>query len=179
MIPLELVGRIRENYRIHRSQSRCAKELNVHRATVHRYAVLNVDRNRPRPHVLAPAIAHRRACIHRLWRKVSQSGSRKWKTYGSATALGRALAAQDGIRVSTRTVQRDLHAMGLYARVRRPTPTRDRQELAAKRVYNFSCLGLYLRLGFHAHYTWTKGIEAESSSWSTHCSLAHTRSCTQ
>jgi transposase len=130
MIPLELVGKIKENYRINRSQSRCAKELNVNRATVYRYAVLNVDRSRPRPRVVTPVITHRRACIHRLWQKVSQSGSRKWKTYGSATALRRALAAQCDIKVSTRTVQRDLHAMGLYARVRRPTPTRDRQELA-------------------------------------------------
>lgn len=135
MIPLELVGKIKENYRINRSQSRCAKELNVNRATVYRYAVLNVDRNRPRPHVIAPVITQRRTCIERLWRKVSKSGSRKWKTYGSATALRRALAAQCGIKVTTRTVQRDLHAMGLHARVRRPIPTRDRQELAVKRAF--------------------------------------------
>lgn len=135
MIPLELVGRIKENYRIHRSQSRCAKELKVNRATVFRYAVLNADRNRPRPHVIAPGIANRRACIERLWRLVSKSGSRKWKTYGSATALRRALAARYDIKVSTRTVQRDLLAMGKHPRVRRPIPTRDRQELAVKRAF--------------------------------------------
>ncbi|MDO9352167.1 MAG: transposase, partial [Solirubrobacteraceae bacterium] len=60
---------------------------------------------------------------------------RKWKTYGAAPALCRALQAQFRIKVSARTVNRDLTFMGLHARVRRPIPTRDREELQAKRAF--------------------------------------------
>ena len=80
------------------------------------------------------ALDQRRKEVKNIWRVTKEKGGRRYKAFGSAAEIQKELINR-GIHTSKSTVRRDLHALGLKPRVRRPTPTRDRVQLAQKKRF--------------------------------------------
>ena len=86
-----------------------------------------------------PDVKLRRAKVRTLHARTSHKGDRTWKTYSSAGQIQNQLQMEYGIRVTRRTVQRDLRSMGKKPRVRKSAPSRTRSCLRGQWMFKQFC----------------------------------------
>jgi transposase len=122
------VGRIKAHYAIKGTIAAVVRDLGFTRRTVKRALSREETASIKRTRKVPPQVRKRRATLLRLTKLRGRKGHRSWPRYGSSKALRAALEATTQIRVSSRTVVRDLHALRLYPRIRPRVPTRDFDE---------------------------------------------------
>ncbi len=90
---------------------------------------------RNRTKKVVAAVAARRKHLVKYTKETVSKGSRTWPRHGTARALAEKLFLDKGIRVSRRTVQRDMKSSGLRSFVRPKVPTRTAKDLHKRRAF--------------------------------------------
>ncbi len=134
MLTLFNLGEIKQAYAVHKTIAGTARATGFSRSTiaaaVSRKFAMNEYKRAPKQSKVQ--ICRR---LKRLAKMTCKKEHRQWPKYSSARQLQAALHNETGIFLSTRSIQRNLREMGFRPFVRKPHPTRRRQDLIKKRDF--------------------------------------------
>lgn len=115
------------------SQTAVARALGRSRTTVCKHAREPTAKRMQRPS--NKRVTQRRQLVITLAKEVIEKSGRRFPRYASARSIKSALFHHHCINVSSRTVNRDLHASDFVSRVRRPVPTRDASDREKRQAF--------------------------------------------
>lgn len=124
---------IKKLYKNRNSITLIANMLHRSRVTIRRCLSRTTVTRRCHPPSLS--VSSRRSLVLELAKKVTVSGHRKWKTFGSSTDIAREIERLGKGKFSARTISRDLRCSGWKSYVRPHSPCKSVECVAAKKKF--------------------------------------------
>lgn len=139
--------------------SAIAKVLGRSRTVVSKYARCSLSQTRHKKRAPRASLLDRRSKVVKLAGLLTSREGRSFATYGSTRQIRSALHRTYGIKVSARTISRDLRGAGWRNLVRRNTPTRNTKEIAERFAFCKRWKNVQPRNIVFSDECWITGIE--------------------